>query len=648
MKPRRTSKATTMEGVKLTPEQILFLQDKMSHLAERNPSWAIVRNNYALLYNYLAVQKITFLYDDELFEGLKFVDHKMTGKSEELLDAYLIVDQGDVIQLKLFQFKFRENYDGGISTKELYAFVDRMNRVFLRGDLQDSKTLAAFKEVREALDEARLTNSHARTKIQCYYIVNGQNVSHTDDSKVQEIRDTFSHDRQAFGFTFETYGGLDIYSLCAYGRIPIQAEHLELSYEMGDRSFLHHNIGANPNGMPVQVLVGFVNVNQLIRLVDRYNNNELFEKNVRLFLGTGKDVNRRIIETITGNQSAWFGFMNNGVSITADEASVDLPPSKKKVKVRLKGMQIINGCQTVNALYYAKYAPELKDRFQGNSNVMVRIYQVDPANKSFLDALIIATNSQNAIRPEDLLSNDNIQKAFQELFREYGIAYERKEGETPPGSGHLMTFSKEQVAMAYLGVIQGEGARIRGSLKRREFFRQGDDYYKVFNLQGEEGDSQPGLLPDSFIPGEDANLRALKMVAARCLEETCRTGIAAITDKKERGSLRKGAYFLARIIYLTQQSIIDSLITKAGSRERKAEVARKLMEAVTKIGESSLEVARPIFTKALKTYLAKAGGNEDAALKNSEFGRQVDAMSKPAQVGGSRGKGVHTTLPATG
>src|SRR5207253_1881031 len=106
----------------------------------------------------------------------------------------------------------------------------------------------------------------------------------------------------------------------------------------------------------------------------------------------------------------WFGFMNNGVSITAETVVVDLPPSKGKVKVRLKSMQIINGCQTVSALYHAKYAPELKDRFQGNSNVLVRIYQVEPANTAFLDALIIATNSQNAIRPEDLLSNDSIQK----------------------------------------------------------------------------------------------------------------------------------------------------------------------------------------------------------------------------------------------
>jgi len=622
-------KTTTIEGVKLTPEQITFLEEKMAHLAHRNPSWGIKPDDFADLFIYLAIQKITYLYDDELFEGLKFVDHKKTGKSEELLDAYLVLDQGDEIQLKLFQFKFREGYDGGISTKDLYAFVDRMNRVFLRGDLQDSKTLEAFKEVRTALDEARSNNQRARTRIQCYYVVNGQNVSLTDAAKVQEIRDTFSHDRQTFGFTFETYGGVDIYSLYAYGRIPIQEELLDLNYEMGDRSFLQHNIGANPNGMPEQVLVGFVNVNLLIRLVDRYSNNELFEKNVRLFLGTGKEVNRRIIETITGNQSVWFGFMNNGVSITADALEVSLPPSKQKVKVRLKGMQIINGCQTVNALYHAKYAPELKDRFQGNSNVLVRIYQIAPANKAFLDALIIATNSQNAIRPEDLLSNDSIQKTLQQVYHDYGIGYERKEGETLPGHGYLMTFSKEQAGMAYLAVFMGACSKLRNSLSRREFFRQGDDYYRAFNLRGPDGDAQPGALPENFTPTEPANRRALQILAARSLEEACRAGIAAIVDKQERGSLRKGAYYLARTIYLKQQTKIDDLIVKASQQDRKADVARTLVHAISVIANASQDEARKVFQQALKDYLTQEGGNEDAALKNSEFAHQVDTLAKP-------------------
>jgi len=620
-----------MDGVKLAPDQINFLQEKMSQLAQRTPSWGIKPDEYETLFNYLAVQKITYLYDDELFEGLKFVDHKKTGKAEELLDAYLILDQGDEIQLKLFQFKFKAAYDGGISTKELYAFVDRMNRVFLRGDLQDPKTLEAFREVREALADARETNKRARTRIQCYYVVNGQNVSQTDAGKIQEIRDTFSHDRQAFGFTFETYGGLDIYSLYAYGRIPIQEELLDITYEMGDRSFLHHNIGANPNGMPEQVLVGFVNVNQLIRLVDRYSNNELFEKNVRLFLGTGKEVNRRIIETITGNQSVWFGFMNNGVSITADTLDVNLPPSKQKVRVRLRGMQIINGCQTVNALYHAKYAPELKDRFQGNSSVLVRIYQIAPQNKPFLDALIIATNSQNAIRPEDLLSNDSIQKTLQQIYHEYNVGYERKEGETLPGHGYLMLFTKEQAGMAYLAVFMGASSRLRNSLSRREFFRQGDDYYRAFNLRGSDGDAQPGALPDGFKPGEPANQRALQILAARSLEEGCRSGIADIQSTQERGSLRKGAYYLARCIYLKHQAKIDELVSMAAREARKAEVARKLIDEISGVVKASFNNARKLFQEALKDYLEKEGGNEDAALKNSLFAKKVDALAQPPQ-----------------
>ena len=122
------------------------VQKQMQRLALRNPSWGIEGTDYKQLYPYLAVQKITFLQDEEVREYLIWTDHNLTGKQEELLDAYMILDEGDEISLKLFQFKFKSDYAGGVSTKELYAFVDRMNRVFLRSDLQDDATLEAFKD----------------------------------------------------------------------------------------------------------------------------------------------------------------------------------------------------------------------------------------------------------------------------------------------------------------------------------------------------------------------------------------------------------------------------------------------------------------------------------------------------------------------
>lgn len=610
----------------VSDDHIAVLKRRMGRLAERNPTWGFKPSDYKRLYEYLAAQLLTFLQDDELFELLTFTDHHVTGKQEELLDAYLILDQGTEIELKLFQFKFSEGFKGGLSTKDLYAFVDRMNRVFLRSDLQDEKTLEAFSEVRRALDEARKTNRRAkRVRIQCYYIVNGQNVSHTDAAKVDEIRQYFAADRQASGFTFETYGAIDFYNLITQGRVPIAEETLEISTERSPDPFLLHEIGQNPNGMPIKVLVGFANVNQFTRLVDRYSNNELFELNVRYFLGAGKDVNRRIISTVTSDHSPWFGFMNNGVSITADEVIVDRPSSGGKMKVWLSNMQIINGCQTVNALYHAKYAKDLKDKFQGNSNVMVRIYEIDPANREFLDALIIATNSQNAIRPQDLVANDPIQIALQRLFADYGVGYERKSGEDLPGVGYSSVFTKEDAAMSYIGVIEGKPSKLRNSLSIRELFARDEEYYRVFNLLGtaadDDAEEASKVIGNGFVPDVPARGRALEIFTAWAIREACKDRIAAAKDKSVKGALRKGTYFISWLIFNAGAVRLREVISRRAAEEASPESVAVLRKEIEGFVNQYYGTAADHFGKMRKRFIEEHGGNEDSALKNTAFAK---------------------------
>ena len=597
----------------------------MQRLAQRNPSWGIHETDFKKLYPYLAVQKITFLQDDEVWELLQWTDFHETGKQEELLDAYLILDQGDEIELKLFQFKFRENYSGGVSTKELYAFVDRMNRVFLRADLQEDKTLEAFAEVRQAVEEARKANPKAkRVRIQCYFIVNGQDVSRTDQAKVDDIRNMNAQDRQTYGFTFETYGIQKIYDLITQGRVPIASETVEMLTDRGPESFLLHDIGKNPNGMPLKVAVGFVNVNQFTRLVDRYSNNELFEMNVRYFLGAGREVNRRIIETITSNQSPWFGFMNNGVSITADKVVVDRPSSGGKMRIHLENPQIINGCQTVNALYHAKYSIDLKDRFQGNSSVMVRIYEIEKENRAFLDALIIATNSQNAIRPQDLLSNDPIQKAIQRTMGSYGIGYERKAGEDLPGTvGHKSILSKEDAAAAYIGIIEGAPSKLRNSLSRREFFSRGDDYYRVFALIQPENEEKPEDAAKRL--GEETELdttgrrRCLEILVAWLIREECGKRIATETDKKRKGDLRKATYFIGWLIKLSANDRIAALLDKNQENPANPSIKEDFENLAQRECRVSFDKSVEHFRKSQRDFIRKYGGNEDTTLKNTKF-----------------------------
>ncbi len=605
----------------VTPEQISLLKERMSLLADRNPSWSIKRTDWRALWPYFAAQKITYLYDDELFESLVHTDFKITGKGEELLDAYMILEEDHEIQLKLFQWKFSDEWKGGISTKELYAFVDRMNRVFLKTDLQDEQTLVAYREIQAALDAARKgRRRQPRVRVQCYFVTNGQSLSLSDAPKLDQLRDTYANDRQSHGFIFETYSAQDFHHLCVHGRIPIQDEMLEMNSDMGERSFMHHNIGDNPNGMPIQVMVGFVNVNQFVRLVDRYSNNELFEKNVRFFLGPSKEVNRSIIGTVTSHQSSWFGFMNNGVSIVADSVELLPPPSGGRMKLRLTNMQIINGCQTVNALYHAKYDPGLRDRFQGNSNVLVRIYQVDPQNTAFLNALIIATNSQNAIRPEDLLATDPRQTRAQELLAAYGIFYQRKEGEAAPPGSQMLNFSKEQAALAWLAAFKQYTSKLRNSASKREVFREGGDYEDIFSPFAED-----------FEDGTAMRRRALEFTAAWLIHQAVAAKIdQSAHGRREKGPLRKAAYYLVSGIRSAGEVKLDALLDSLTEAEPSSSAREQLRKVCAGLVDEKFGSLVIIFNHELGQYLEQAGGTEDAALKNSAFAAAfMRAASQP-------------------
>ena len=284
----------------------------------------------------------------------------------------------------------------------------------------------------------------------------------------------------------------------------------------------------------------------------------------------------------------------------------------------------------VYALYHAKYSKELKDRFQGNSSVMVRIYEIDKDNRAFLDALIIATNSQNAIRPQDLLSNDPIQKVLQRTMGCYGVGYERKAGEDLPARlGHKSILSKEDAAAAYIGIIEGTPSKLRNSLSRREFFSRGDDYYRVFALVAAENDEKPEDAARRI--GEETELesagrrRCLEILLAWLLREECGKRIAAETDKTKKGALRKATYFLGWLIKLAAQDKIEALLDKYQQNPPEPSAKEALEQLAQRAGTAWFDKSVEHFHKAQKAFIKQNGGNEDSTLKNTRF---VDLLAE--------------------
>ena len=89
---------------------------------------------------------------------------------------------------------------------------------------------------------------------------------------------------------------------------------------------------------------------------------------------------------------------------------------------------------------------------------------------------------------------------------------------------YLLVLTKEDAALAYLGVFWEKASKLRNSLSRREFFRRNDedsDYAKVFALQlNSDGVLDSGLEPQN-------RERALQFIAAHVLVQGCRGKVAS-------------------------------------------------------------------------------------------------------------------------
>ncbi len=153
-------------------------------------------------------------------------------------------------------------------------------------------------------------------------------------------------------------------------------------------------------------------INEEEELEERY-----FEGNVRDYYGITKKVNEKIQKTLTGPDRMNLWCLNNGITIICDNSN----PLGKKIK--LFNFHIVNGCQTAHVLYDCR--EDLED--DNTSEIIVKIIQT--TNEEVSNDIIDATNSQTAVPPVLLHSNELIQRNIEEHFIRYTkspLYYERR------------------------------------------------------------------------------------------------------------------------------------------------------------------------------------------------------------------------------
>jgi hypothetical protein len=234
--------------------------------------------------------------------------------------------------------------------------------------------------------------------------------------------------------------------------------------------------------------------------------------------------------------------MNNGISIICDEIIVGTPKANSSINVELKNLQIINGCQTVNALFSAKYGEKTKDNFKP-ANILVRIYEIDSSQADFKLNVIKATNNQNAVKTFSLLANDPLQIAIGHTMNVFDYLYDRK-GEAKHSSTKKIV-SMPNGALAYRAVYMAAAQSLRSRMGESRVFQK-TEYEKIYKNSSLEDDQELFLLSS-------------KLLTSSLILDTIRD---LVKEKAQQYTnslpvFKKSTYYITGLIYALNKQTID-------------------------------------------------------------------------------------------
>jgi len=131
---------------------------------------------------------------------------------------------------------------------------------------------------------------------------------------------------------------------------------------------------------------------------------DLYRLNFRGPLGERIVVNKDILTTLTDIPET-FHVLNNGLAAICDHFTIDT----ESRKVMIRGLQIVNGCQTMETIY----SRASKIMGKTDAKVNLRLVACQPSQGGLVAQ---ATNNQTKLRAEDFATLDPIQQELQAQF----------------------------------------------------------------------------------------------------------------------------------------------------------------------------------------------------------------------------------------
>ncbi len=430
---------------------------------------------------------------------------------------------------------------------------------------------------------------------------------------VYATHEPLSADEKRSADDIRTLGRIHLGDLFDTESISIQTIYNRLTELQSTVNKTSVNIKAKLVGSGDDLWVGSVSLLDLFEFLKSYKKetgdlDQLYEKNVRKYLGGGRVVNKGIAQTLKVNPEK-FGLFNNGITIVAEEVFLE------NGHCSLTEPFIVNGCQTTKTIWQvllerldsgssqlSSETEHWRERLK-NGIVIVKFVKVGSQGESQLTDITRFTNSQNSVSRQDFIALE--------------------------GSFRALAHSMSSTYNIYLEIHRG-GWESQKLLQKHSLnspkYTEYVNAFDMLKIYGAAWMAEPGIAfgkNPPFAPGGSIFKRIMdsqsfgmeEVYACYLLQKVAnKIKFGRNAEKPSRGQTRYLFY------YVVTDLIKDILIN-----ENKSYGLKDITQTVIKIFNEESEASKSLVDIALNVidnYLAD--GNPDSLFTEPEFQRTKD------------------------
>lgn len=321
---------------------------------------------------------------------------KPMGSARVISNAWYIDDEEGRLSLFITDFRDADTVDS-VASQNIEKAVKQAARVYSfvkKIDIEDLEPASCeytmLRTIKESLDEI--------TQIRIYYLTDGRLKKTGDGStKLGEIP------------VYYSYWDIErLYRLVSSGR---EYESIEINFKEKFGATIRC-LSMPSSSDEYKGYLAIIPGDILASLYEEYGS-RLMELNVRSFLQQRGKVNRGIRETILNEPDRFLAY-NNGISATAEEIQTERTVDGDLVIQSIKGLQIVNGGQTVASINRAKKIDKC-----GHLDKLAVQSKISVVKASLLEELVPKisrySNTQNTVNEADFASNDPFHISIEKL-----------------------------------------------------------------------------------------------------------------------------------------------------------------------------------------------------------------------------------------